>query len=57
MSDIVETIRGLLPEGWDIEDEHMGEACLLVCPHDEVIEQDGTCPQGWVSPLREQGFI
>lgn len=39
-------IDALLPPGWELEDE------LLICPCGEVIELDGACPRGHVSPLR-----
>jgi hypothetical protein len=57
MDDLIEMIRSVLPEGWSIDDESNGADCLLVCPHSHVIEQDGTCPEGCVSPLRSQGLI
>lgn len=57
MNEFIAVIRELLPEGWEIHDEHMGTDCLLVCPCGDVIEQDGTCSQGCVSPLREHGLI
>lgn len=43
----------ILPDGWS-NDPHTGG---LVCPCGSVIELDGTCPEGHVSPVREQGFI
>lgn len=46
-----ELLAELLPGDWEFEDE------LLVCPHGHVIELDGTCPDGCVSPLRRQGLI
>lgn len=47
----------LLPEGWSLDDEAMGLDACLVCPCGTVIEQDGTCPEGHVSPLRSMGLI
>lgn len=44
-------IAEVLPSGWDVDNE------LLICPHDHVIELDGNCPDGCVSPLRSQGLI
>lgn len=46
-----ELIAEVLPDDWDVEDE------LLICPHGHVIELDGACPDGCVSPLRDQGLI
>lgn len=50
-----EFFEELLPEGW--ETDGMGIDSMLVCPHGHTIEQDGRCPDGCVSPLREQGLI
>lgn len=55
--DFVEIVESILPEGWGVHDAEMGMDCLLVCPCGHVIEQDGTCPAGHVSPLRESGLI
>ena len=30
---------------------------LLICPHGNVIELDGSCPDGCKSPLIEMGMI
>lgn len=46
-----ELIAEILPDDWEVENE------LLVCPHGHVIELDGNCPDGCVSPLRSQGLI
>jgi hypothetical protein len=48
-------INEILPEGW--ETDGMGFDSLLICPHGHTIEQDGKCPEGCVSPLREMGMI
>jgi hypothetical protein len=34
-----------------------GMSSILICPHGHRVEQDGTCPDGCVSPLREHGLI
>ncbi|GAA4908186.1 hypothetical protein [Streptomonospora salina] len=47
-----ETLRDLLPAGWDVT--ALGD---LVCPCGDLIEPDGGCPEGCVSPLREAGWI
>lgn len=41
--------------GW--ETDGFGFDSCLICPCGDVIEQDGICPQGCVSPLREMGMI
>lgn len=51
MDDFVEAVESVLPDGWSVHDPAMGLDCLLTCPHGHVIEQDGTCPSGCVSPL------
>lgn len=50
-----EILIELLPEGW--ETDGFGFDSCLICPHGETIEQDGECPEGCVSPLREMGLI
>ena len=57
MDAFVEAIEAMLPDDWEVYDAHMGSSCLLLCPHGEVIEQDGQCPEGHVSPLVEMGMI
>jgi hypothetical protein len=51
VDDFAEVIEDLLPEGWSVHDPEMGIDCLLECSHGHVIEQDGRCPEGCVSPL------
>lgn len=46
-----ELIAEVLPDDWEVHDE------ILTCPHGHRIELDGNCPDGCVSPLREQGLI
>lgn len=55
MSEFDEMLNELLPEGW--QTDGYGLDALLICPCGNTIEQDGRCPQGCVSPLREQGLI
>jgi hypothetical protein len=55
--EMLDAIRAILPEGWDIDSEGYGLDFLLICPCGDVIEQDGECPDGHISPLREQGLI
>ena len=54
--DLLETIRDMLPEDWDLEDG-FGLDFNLICPHGYTIEQDGKCPEGCESPLRRMGLI
>lgn len=56
MNEFIELVQSILPEGWSIEDESMGMDLLLICPHDAVIEADGRCPEGCVSPLVKAGL-
>lgn len=46
-------LEDILPDEW-YRDVRTG---CLVCPHDYMIEMDGRCPEGCVSPLREKGLI
>lgn len=57
MSDYAELLEELLPEGWALDNPSMGADSLLVCPHGNVIELDGRCPEGCVSPLLALGLI
>jgi len=57
MDPFVEMLEELLPEDWEIHDPQMGSSCVLECPHGHVIEQDGRCPEGCVSPLISAGLI
>lgn len=45
-----ELLADLLPGGWELDDE------LLVGPHDRVIDLDGACTEGCISPLRRNGL-
>ena len=49
---------GATERGWGVDGEDTyGLDALLVCPHGNIIEQDGRCPEGCVSPLRQAGLI
>jgi hypothetical protein len=50
-----EMLMDLLPDGW--ETDGYGIDSCLVCPHGNMIEQDGVGHCGCVSPLRENGLI
>lgn len=55
MDEILEEIIAEFP-GW--ETDGMGLDSLLICAdHGYTIEQDGVCPEGCVSPLRQLGLI
>ena len=41
----------------DWETDGYGDSSCLICPHGWMIEQDGTCPEGCVSPLMTYGLI
>lgn len=47
---------GATDAGWETEGGY-GDDDNLVCPHGHVIEQDGRCHEGCVSPLRAAGLI
>jgi hypothetical protein len=55
MDDFEAMIQSILPEGWDTDG--FGADCLLICPCGDLVEQDGECPEGHVSPLRTMGLI
>ena len=57
MYSVSEMLDEVLPEGWQHNAEYFGEDFTLTCPHGHEIEQDGTCPEGCVSPLIELGLI
>lgn len=54
---MLDYIKSMLPEGWNLYDERFGLDFLLECPCGNVIEQDGICPNGHESPLRTMGLI
>jgi len=47
---------GATEKGWETEGGY-GEDDNLICPHGHLIEQDGQCEEGCVSPLRAFGLI
>lgn len=55
MDDFEDMMQSLMPPGW--ETDGYGIDSNLICPHGHMIEQDGICPEGCVSPLREMGLI
>lgn len=57
MDEWVEFVEANMPEGWSLYEPDMGMESLLECPHGNVIEQDGRCPSGCVSPLRAMGLV
>lgn len=48
-------LEDLLPEGW--ETDGFGLDSCLIAPDGCMIEQDGQCEHGYVSPLRTMGLI
>ena len=57
MDDFIDMLYSVLPDEWSVYDEGMGMDALLEAPDGCVIEQDGRCPHGNVSPLRAMGLI
>lgn len=47
-----EIVREIGGDDWQVLD-----STRLMCPHGRVLEWDGECPDGCVSPLREAGMI
>lgn len=47
---------GFTDKGWEYESGY-GIDGNLICPCGYTIEQDGRCPDGCVSPLRQLGLI
>lgn len=52
-----EILRMIEEMGWDHDAGTYGLDFNLTCPCGHTIEQDGTCPDGCVSPLRTMGLI
>jgi hypothetical protein len=48
-------LEQILPEGWSTDGYGL-DSCLI-CPHGHIIEMDGECPDGCISPLKELGII
>jgi hypothetical protein len=46
-------VTGAGAEGWTVH--HMGD--MFVCPCGSLVELDGECPEGHVSPMRKAGMI
>jgi len=57
VDELMKHIESQFPDGWSWYEPDMGMDSLLECPHGSVIEQDGRCPSGCVSPLRRMGLI
>lgn len=55
MTDADEFLLSLLPDDWGTDG--FGYDSCLICPHGHLIEQDGACPDGCISPLIENGLI
>ena len=54
---LVEMLDGLLPPDWEHNAGRYGTCFTLTCPHGHEVEQDGECPDGCQSPMRELGFV
>lgn len=48
-------IEEILPDGWSTDG--YGLSSMLICPHGNVMEQDGSGPCGCESPLIGAGLI
>jgi len=48
-------MESMLPEGWTTDG--YGLSSNLICPHGNMMEQDGSGPCGCESPLKEMGLI
>jgi hypothetical protein len=46
-----DVLQSLLPDGWS------GDMDILECPCGHLVEHDGACPNGCVSPVRSMGLI
>jgi hypothetical protein len=46
-----EMLNEILPDDW------CGDSETLTCPCGHLIEWDGECPDGCVSPLKKMGMI
>lgn len=57
MDEWVEYVEANMPDGWSLYEPEMGMESLLEAPDGCVIESDGRCPHGNVSPLRAMGLI
>jgi hypothetical protein len=58
MDEWVEFVESLFGDsGWSLYEPDMGMESLLEAPDGCVIEQDGKCSHGYVSPLRLEGLI
>lgn len=56
LEEVLESI-GAIDAGWELYEPQMGDESLLEAPDGCVIEQDGECTHGHISPLRVAGMI
>lgn len=57
MDEFAEYVESELPEGWSIHDPEMSPEFLLEAPDGCIVEQDGRCSHGNVSPMRAMGLV
>lgn len=48
-------LESILPDGW--ETDGYGMESMFICPHGNLIEQDGRGSCGCISPLLRMGLI
>ena len=57
MEIFIELVEMILPPGWAIYGPKLARDVLLKCPHGHIIEHDGRCLEGCVSPLLKLGLV
>jgi hypothetical protein len=57
MEIFIELVEMILPPGWAIYGPKMALDVLLKCPHGHIIEHDGRCLEGCVSPSLKAGLV
>lgn len=58
MEIFMELVEMILPPGWAIYGPKTALDVLLKCPHGHIIiEHDGRCREGCVSPLLKSGLV
>jgi hypothetical protein len=57
MEIFIELVEMILPPGWAIYGPRKALDVLLKCPHGHIIEHDGRCLEGCVSPLLKAGLV
>jgi hypothetical protein len=57
MNGFAEMIEQMLSPGWEVYDPQSGSDCPAESPHGYLVDENGGCPAGRVSPQSGLGAI